>query len=474
MSRVAILPGDCDSSIWERHDYQEEPLIHRIDSASPESPQWFDCLVNPAVACRHCENNNEIHVKYGGFVDLMQALSGSTATKVTNLSLGERNHAAGNGGVSYWFFSSINAEVTHPYLYPVFSSLRKLDLAISSDWPTKFQQERDPTSKEQFADTFTASAHNNLDSVDLARLLSSAQNLQEVKLAGECLNYSLRFANTFSGHTWKKLRAVDLAYFKGSEDELEEFVKRHCTSLRHLVVDHFILTSGSWKTLGAVVPAVAPKVELIFGFVYVVNRPYRVEFDYPLDFKDFDESGLKIKERRRGRRDGEGEEGDGDDNIDKSEDDVESDSESDCLSYSSDDSTPSTASNPRRKPDLDILPTLTPSMRKKVEYIRGTLPGCPVQNCRDELIKTNGDHEKAREALFARFGYTELECLVGHVESFLKFHADTECYTDNLQGPEKAAQVEQLIEDMPFDVSEDEGIQAMEDLNWDSELRWTY
>ena len=413
MSRVAMLPGDCDCSIWERHDYQEEPLIHRIDSAAPETPRWFDCRVKPTLACRHYENNDESHMKYGGFVELMQALSDSAAIEVSNLSLGERNHAADNGGISYWFFSSINAEVTHRYLYPVFSSLRKLDLAISSDWPTKFQQERDPTSKEQLADTVTASAHDDLDSVDLAKLLGSAQNLQEVKLAGECLNYPLRFANTFSDHTWKKLRAVDLAYFKGSEDDLEEFVKRHCTSLRHLVVDHFVLTSGSWKTLGAVVPAIVPELELIFGFVYDGNRLYPVDNYYQLGSKDFDESGLKIKERRRWDGEGEGEEGDGEDNIDNSEDDLESDSESDCLSYSSDDSTPSTASNPRRKPDLDILPTLDPSMREKVEYIREALPGCPVKNCRDELIKTNGDHEKARKALFARFGYTQLECLVG-------------------------------------------------------------
>ena len=222
---------------------------------------------------------------------------------------------------------------------------------------------------------------------------------------------------------------VDLTYFKGSETELEEFVKRHSSSLRHLVVDHFILTSGSWKTLGAVVPAVVPELELIFGFVYVGNWSYPFASMYPLASKDFDESGLKIKDRTK-RWDGEGEDGDEDDNIDKSEDDSESDSESECLSYSSDDSTPSTASNPRRKPDLDILPTLTPSMREKVQYIREALPGCPVQNCQDELINTDGDHEKARKALFERFGYTELECVVGKAQSFSNSILIQRCYTD--------------------------------------------
>ena len=59
MSRVAILPGDCDCSSWERHDYQEEPLIHRIDSASSETPQFFECRVKSYVACRHYEDNDK-------------------------------------------------------------------------------------------------------------------------------------------------------------------------------------------------------------------------------------------------------------------------------------------------------------------------------------------------------------------------------------------------------------------------------
>ena len=424
MSRVAILPGDCDCSTWDHHNYEEEPLIYRIESA-PLQKYSFECRVEPAAPCRHLENNDEIHDKYSGFADLMQALSSSAAIEVLNLSLGKRNHAAGTGGISYWFFSSINANITHPYLYPVFSSLRKLDLAISSDWPTKYQQERCSTSEEQPGTTATTSTPDHLDSVDLARLLGSAQNLREVKLAGECLNYSLRFANTFSGHTWNKLRAVDLAYFRGSENELEEFVKRHFTSLRHFVVDHFILTSGSWTTFGAVVPAVVPDLELIFGLVYVENLPVPVENIYPLATKDFDESGLKIKDSRK-RWDGEGEDRDGDDNKDKREDDSESDSESDCLSYDSDDSTPSTTSNPRRKPDLDLLPTLDPSMREKVDYIRKQLPGCPVDHCRNMLIATNGDREEAKTALFERFGYTELECVVGKAQSFFppEFHTD--------------------------------------------------
>ena len=148
MSRVAILPGDCDCSTWEHHDYQEEPLMHRIKSVSSRSYR-FDCRVEPAVACTHHENKNEIHMKYSGFVDLMQALSSSAAIEVSDLSLGKRNHAAGTGGISYWFFSTINAAITHPYLNPLFSSLRKLDLAICSDWLTKIRQERYLTSEEQ-------------------------------------------------------------------------------------------------------------------------------------------------------------------------------------------------------------------------------------------------------------------------------------------------------------------------------------
>ena len=184
LSRVAILPGDCDCSTWERHDYQEEPLIHRINSASSRSKGWSLCRVKSTAKCRHDEDNDEAHMKYSGFVDLMQALSGSAAIEVSNLSLGKRNYAAGTGGISHWFFSSINAQITHPYLYPVFSSLRKLDLAISSDWPTKFQRDRCPTSEEQPGTTVTTSEHDDLDSVDLAKLLGTAQSLQELNLAG--------------------------------------------------------------------------------------------------------------------------------------------------------------------------------------------------------------------------------------------------------------------------------------------------
>ena len=298
LSRVATLPGDCDCSTWDHHNYEEEPLFYRRKSA-PLTNCSYECRVEPAAPCKRLENDDDSHDKYSGFADLMQALSSSAAIELSNLSLGKRDHAAGTGGISYWFFSSINANITHPYLYPVFSSLRKLDLAISGDWPTKYQRERCPMSEGQPDTTATTSMRDHLDSVDLVRLLGSAQNLQEVKLAGECLNHSLRFAKTFSDHTWNKLRAVDLAYFRGSENELEEFVKRHFTSLRHFVIDHFILTSGSWTTFGAVVPAIIPDLELLFGLVYAENLSVPVENIYPLATKDFDESGLKIKDGRR-------------------------------------------------------------------------------------------------------------------------------------------------------------------------------
>ena len=401
MSRVVTLPGDCDGSSWGRHDYQDEPLMYRIDSRSLKSYD-VNHYLNPYVACTGHEDNDKIEMKYGGFVVLMQALSSSAATEVSTLSLGQRKHAAGAGGMSYWFFSPINAEITHPYLRPVFSSLRKLDLTVSSDSPM-------------------TSGRACLDfDVDLAKLLCSAQNLEEVKLAGDCLTYSLLFANTFSSHTWSKLRAVDLEFFKGSQDELEDFVQRHVTSLRHMSVDYFIFTSGSLINLGAVVASVAPDLELTWGILYLVDRPFSNVF-YPLTAKEFDESGLKIKDKGRG------EDKDRDDNLTEPEDDSECDSESDRLSYSSDDSTPSTASNPRRKPDLDILPTLTPAVREKVEYIRNALPGCPVQSCCDMLMTTFGDREAARKKLFRRFRYTKLECLVSR--SFFVFGLKTAAFS---------------------------------------------
>ena len=409
MSRIAFLPGDCNNPTWEQHDYEEEPLIRRIDS---KCNQFYEtrCRLKPNIICQsHEESDHDhmLHMKFGGLIPLMQALSSSTATRLSYLSLGNRVHAAGNGGISFRFFSPANADFTHPFLYPVFSSLRKLQLAISSDWPSTLQHKRCSTISEQSRNTFTLADNDSYHMLDLAKPLSSAVNLQEVKLAGECLICSLQLATTFSSHTWSKLQVVHLEYFKGSQEQLEGFVKRHVASLRHLLVDHFVLTSGSWRTLGALIPAVAPELELIFGIVYEGNCRYPMDQIFQISYKNFDKSGLKIK-NRRGRCSGEYEDEDRDEDLNVLEDG----SEDDSLCYSSDDSTPSTASSPRRKPDIDILSTLTPTMRDNVDYIREALPGCPVQECRDTLVKTNGDREAARSRLFNLFGYTELECLV--------------------------------------------------------------
>ena len=289
----------------------------------------------------------------------------------------------------------------------MFNSFRKLDLTISCDWPAGSQQQRCSTSQERSENAVTTAADELFDSMDLATLLCLAQNLQVVELAGQCLTYSLRFADTFASDTWSNLRAVTLRYFKGSSQELEDFVKRHTTSLKHLLVDYFSLTSGTWKALESALPAVAPDLEMAFGLVFRRNRCCNI---FPLANEDFDESGLKIDGARR-EWTGEDEDEDGDEDLDETED---LESESDSLSCSSDDSSASTASNPRRKPDSDLLSSLTPAMRDKIDNIGKGLPGCPADHCLNTLIKAKGDHEAARRSLFKRFGYTQVECLVRH------------------------------------------------------------
>ena len=404
MTRVACLPGDFNGSSCELLDDEKELLICKNEAARPTASD-YPCRLKPGIPCKGHEDNRRNHTKPGGFITLMQALASHKAHKVPHLSLGNRRHAAGTGGISYWFFSRFNTEITHPFLGPVFASLRTLDLTVSSDWPLELQHERCCTSQKPSRDVVRKAARGSFASVDLATLLCPAQNLQEIKLAGECLTYSLRLTDTFSGHTWSKLQVVTLQYFEGSAQEIEDFVTRHAMSLTHLSVDHFVLTSGSWKPLGRALPAVAPNLQLIFGFVYAGNYYCPVENIFPLTSRDFDESGLKIKDEIS-RWSAEDE----DDEDEDSESD--SDSDSDRLYYSSDDSTPSTASNPRRKPDVDLLDTLAPATREMVESLQAALPGCPVDQCLNMLDEKDDDLEKARKALFRRFGYTMLECLV--------------------------------------------------------------
>ena len=387
MSRVAYLPGECDVSTWERHDYQDEPLMHRIESGC----LWSEDLWSRVSPCNGPKKelafeDIKTHVKLGGFVTLMQALANST-TKLSHLSLGQSIHAADAGGMSCWIFSPVNVEITHPFLYPAFVSLLKLDLTISHDGVLRHK----PYFKEEFR------------SVNLANLLFSAQNLQEVKLAGDCSTYSLKFANIFSSHTWSKLRAVSLLFFEGSQEELVEFAKRHSPSLRYMWVDEFHLTSGSWRFLGDL-PLVAPNLEFFFGIVYVGRRCYiyKLESMFPLAQEDFNESGLRSNHRQK-EWSNEDEDDEGDEDLD--------DLESDRLSYSSDDSTSSTASNPRRKPDLDIL-MLMHSTREKVESIRAAIPGYPVRVCRDVLLQTDGNVEAGKAVLLRQLTPNEIERLV--------------------------------------------------------------
>ena len=402
MTRVACLPGDFNGSSYEPLDDAKELLIYRNESARPLATDCH-CRLKPGIPCVGHEDDSKNHTKFRGLITLMQALAIHKASGVSHLSLGNTIHAAGTGGIPYWFFSRFNAEITHPFLGPVFASLRTLDLTISSDWPLELQHKRSCTSQNPFGDAMMKAVPESFASVDLATILCPAQNLQEVKLAGECLTYSLRLIDTFSSHTWAKLQVVTLQYFQGSVQEIEDFVTRHTMSLTHLSIDHFFLTSGQWKALGRALPPVAPNLELIFGFVYIGNYYCPVERVFPLANQDFDESGLKIKgERSRWSAEDE----------DDDDEDSESDSESDRLSFSSDDSTPSTASNPRRKPDGDLLDTLTPARREMVEYLQAALPGCPVDQCQNMLDRANDDRELAKRSLFEEFGYTKLECLV--------------------------------------------------------------
>lgn len=149
--------------------------------------------------------------------------------------------------------------------------------------------------------------------------------------------------------------------------ELEDLLRRHANSLRHVALDYFNLISesdlGAWPALGGSIQEFAPNLELIIGFAWANWRRIDISGLLPLELPDV--SGLKnARLVQNGEDEDEDGDGDGDEDSDEyryeqgeSESETDDEGHSDNLAYSTDDSS-SESDEPRRKPDTSLLDTV--------------------------------------------------------------------------------------------------------------------
>lgn len=284
------------------------------------------------------------------------------------LNLGSRVHACKDGGIPHWFLLS-NTNTDTFYRFPnVFYSLRKFELSVSI-----FDQVEEFTSV-----TPSTQLHSkHFKGEHLANLLGLARNLEDIKLIGDSKATRLCDTNTLMNHKWARLRVFYLKGFEASASELEDFLKRHTLSLQRMTLDDFHLTSGSLEDFGTMVSTITPALEFILGLVWIRNRWRSVEARLPLEVSDLDVSGPSHSWYDKAKRVN----GSGDESRAEDEDEDESGDESsseDELAYSSDDSSPETQEEPRRKPDLYLLETTDEELRIEVEHLQSELPGCLV------------------------------------------------------------------------------------------------
>ena len=328
--RISYLSVDC-SDTESRCDYLDGPLIRRLESN--HDPREIDCCCLAAETSAGCpchDDQLQHRRKIEGLVLLLQVLSEYASTTLLELSLGDTTHSYKDGGIPHWFLISKTGITTLHCFSNIFHNLRKFELSVS--FPDQ-------------ADVLTASALTaqlqyigRLNGGDLSKLLSSAENLEELKISGDT---KLCITNTLATHTWPRLRVLHLKDFEASASELEGFLKRHAASLRSMTLDFFHLTTGSWLDIAPIVEAVAPGLEFILGFVWA-QRDRNCTFAIPgLSSADLDVSGPRHSRYIRTKKD----------------DDAEEETSSEELDYSSDDSSPET-DEPRRKRE-----TVDPALR---------------------------------------------------------------------------------------------------------------
>lgn len=425
LSRISYLPGDYNDSALGC-DYLDGPLIRRLESDLDHGEIDSCCLTAETFAgCPHHDDKFQYRRKFRGLALLLQLLSEYASTTLLELSLGDRTHSCKGGGIPHWFlFLETSINTLHCFS-SIFYNLRKFELSISFLNQVETLPVHAPSIQR-----------SNVNGGGLSKLLSLAENLEELKLTGDT---KLRITNILATHTWARLRVVYLKDFKASATELEDFLRRHAASLRSMTLDYFHLATGSWLDIGTIVQAIAPELEFILGFVWAQNRIVKIDALLPLSEIDLDVSGPKqgwyIRTKKNDDVEGQTTDDDNDEEGDET-DSEEDETSSEELDYSSDDSSPET-DEPRRKPDIDLLNTIDPELRSQVERLQKELVGCPVQECLRALGQVKKrytfseakTHGVARSLLMHWFGYTELEA------------------TD----PEIRATVERLLEHMPFD-----------------------
>lgn len=334
---------------------------------------------------------------------MMRTLSRYSTNTLQQLSLGNDNNAVIAGGVPVQFLEPGFSGTLPEYFTLILPRLCKLELNISFAWHEGMSQD-DHNGQDRFS--VWHRDNNSRLRRDLSGVLCLAQNLEELSLSGAYEIHYLYLISTFKDKTWKKLRHIDLKYFMVTEEGLTDFIKRHASSLRHMTIDEMRVISGNLRSFGTWIPAIAPDLELIFSLSYTDHRRHMIDRTLELHTKDFDETGCKIKPRRKRKRGSElVEEADAnkDEAEDTSTDDGADSGDDSYLEYSSDDSSPSTASCPSRKPDIDLLSAMTPEFRTKVDRLRERLPAYSIQECQNALLANSKDHDKARENLFRDF-----------------------------------------------------------------------
>ena len=445
LSRISFLPGDLNDAAWGC-DYLDGPLIRRLESDADLDPDDMSicCLTADQTAgCPHHDDGFQYRRKFGGLTLLLQILSDRASTNLLELSLGNGAHSCGtceDGGIPDWLlWSGTNITTPFPFMN-IFRNLRKLELGVS---------------------LFTEQRGEHGNSANLAKLLGPAEKLEELKIIGNIKGEMARFTDCLATYTWARLRVVSLGGFLASARNLEDFLRRHSRTIENVTLENVCLTSGSWLEFATIVPAVAPNLEFVLGYVWEQNCP--VPSLPPLDSRHLAVSGpkhmryAKTKTYENDRDDG------GQDEIE--EDDEDDGSSSEELEYSSDDSSPET-DEPRRGSDNALLDMFEPELRSRIEQLRSEFPRCPIQECMNALVGTRDinslqshpevkKHRAARRDLIKQYGYNILDTM----------------------DPDTRMTVKRLIEDVSLDSNVAEYIdaflssgmdydEALEDLRW--------
>ena len=387
LSRISYLPGDRSDSEWGCDSKLSGPVVQRSAftafgpsfGANASGKSMYDEL----ESCAQHDGTGGFHRHNAAFIPLMEALARHSTQTLHTLSLGDEVHAADVGGIPQAFFAitaKMNCfELTHPCLLPVFRCLSKLELKLSNCWPNGV------------SDIQTESKNCRHG---LRKVLASIENVKDMKLVG--LRCRLSFDEVLFDHTWKKLHTIYLRNFQGSAIDLKDFIHRHASSLHRLTLDDFHTAMNgldqterdSWNNLIPETRLLAPRLEFFCGVLYV-EKPFQLCWDV-VNVQDdcIDVDGPSIRRMYLPE----------DDDSDEELSDTDDDS---YLEYDSDDSTPSTASNPRRKSEAQILESLTPEEYASIEWLRAKWEEEKTGGFDfDPFCKALKEHKKDKEAIW--------------------------------------------------------------------------